>query len=640
MPASIFLRDNFFVIKLRDTVQEPGSIKRRRIARVLTWGFATILGVNLLVLVSAFFSQQSLRTTQNHFLGEVLPELTRTSEMVEQASRLVHTTQDVVDANTTHELNRAEDDALLLLGSLRSLGATTSVDIQQRLSDVATQLEEILQIQARYVAQRETIRQAIEDIDEILQALEIQIIDLSYANIRSSEYGEINSAMARWPTLFSSLDGDQSEASIQDLRQTLLLQLRRATRTLGKQGTPETSDALLALMEQVYNESGVVAAALRAAKLSAARDQALARMRGITTQLGTRLLDEEQTLTSQAGVESSNLQRRAITTQTLLVVLGLVSVAVAVVFVVKFVRAGVAIPLLNLAERTDRLARGEHIEHADSRYHEFHQIERALDVFAENAEELRIAKREVEQKNTNLRRAVEDLERFSYAVSHDLRSPLRGIRTLASFIEEDLPDPPEDIAKNLQRIQERTTNLEHMLEDLLSYSRHADVENSLEKITLAETVRDQLSLLEFSEHVTLELDLSVCEISVPKVAFEQVLRNLLDNAIKHHPSVRDLSGAEPAADKPILINVRSVRADNRVLVEVSDNGEGVPADYMQKMQGLFQTMGAKNGSRKSSGLGLALVSRIASQMGGALSMRGNEQGGLCVSISLPGEMAA
>jgi signal transduction histidine kinase len=196
-----------------------------------------------------------------------------------------------------------------------------------------------------------------------------------------------------------------------------------------------------------------------------------------------------------------------------------------------------------------------------------------------------------------LKRSNEELDQFAHIVSHDMKSPLRGISNVVSWIEEDhKQELSPKVDQYLHIIRERIVRGENLIEGILSYARVGKEE--LEKETL------DLNLLvgEIVENLPADRNMKVEVASLPIVYSEkfllfQVFSNLIGNAIKYN-------------DKEMgLVKVYCEEHLSEYEFFVEDNGIGIAAPYHKKIFTIFQTLSDKDASR-STGVGLAIVKKI------------------------------
>jgi PAS domain S-box-containing protein len=134
-----------------------------------------------------------------------------------------------------------------------------------------------------------------------------------------------------------------------------------------------------------------------------------------------------------------------------------------------------------------------------------------------------------------LRQANANLEEFSYAVSHDLKSPLRGISDLVEWIVEDLGGAePQEVSRNLGRIRDRINRLEMVIDDLLAYARAGTAFTDAVHVDLEDLLAGVLELLPRPPGFSVSLQIKARPFVTNKAPLESVLRNLINNAIKHH----------------------------------------------------------------------------------------------------------
>ncbi|MEO8722132.1 MAG: PAS domain-containing sensor histidine kinase [Sphingobium sp.] len=214
-----------------------------------------------------------------------------------------------------------------------------------------------------------------------------------------------------------------------------------------------------------------------------------------------------------------------------------------------------------------------------------------------------------------LREASAQLEEFTHVASHDLRSPVRGIANLIEFIGEDYgEEAPEPVRRNLQRMADRIGGMERLIDDLLTYARAGRRVAQVETIDLGTIVREVIELQAPDDSVSINISLPDETFEGARTPLTTVIRNLLSNAIKHHDR----------AEKNI--NIRAHMAGNHCILDVTDDGPGIPQAAQKRAFRLFQTLSTSE--RKGTGLGLAVVQRLVEGHGGTitLSSRDGERG--------------
>ena len=206
-----------------------------------------------------------------------------------------------------------------------------------------------------------------------------------------------------------------------------------------------------------------------------------------------------------------------------------------------------------------------------------------------------------------LRQANANLEEFSYVASHDLRSPLRGIADLVEWIGDDLGEHPlPEVRRNLDRVSQRIRRMDRLMDDLLSYARAGRAATEYTLVDLGRLVQGILEMQPLPERMRLQLSLDVEPFLATGTPLETALRNLLGNAAKHH-------------DRPDgCIRVSARHDDSYCVIDVVDDGPGVPAAAHERIFKLFQT--ATAAERGGSGFGLALTKRLVEVHGGRVEV--------------------
>lgn len=218
--------------------------------------------------------------------------------------------------------------------------------------------------------------------------------------------------------------------------------------------------------------------------------------------------------------------------------------------------------------------------------------------------ELHNAERALQERTRELSRSNHDLEQFAYVASHDLKAPLRAIDVLVGWLREDLAGLDQGkVQENLGLLAQRTARLHRLLDDLLAYSRAGRGNAAATMVDTARMVQDIAVLLAPPPTMRIEADASLPVIGTPATPLEQVLRNLVNNAIKHHPTG---SG---------LVRVSAWQRDGEVEFAVEDDGAGIPPEFAGQVFQMFQKFSQRD-EVEGSGMGLAIVRRIVEGQGG------------------------
>lgn len=210
----------------------------------------------------------------------------------------------------------------------------------------------------------------------------------------------------------------------------------------------------------------------------------------------------------------------------------------------------------------------------------------------------------LERKSAELLRSNTELEQFAYVASHDLKAPLRAVEMLVDWIAEDLGGYEKgDVQENLGLLRKRANRLHRLLDDLLAYSRAGRRPGDISDVNTHEMVQDLFVLLAPSSGMQLTADASLPVIRAYQAPLEQVLRNLIQNAIKHHPTGTG------------CVRVSAADTGDEVLFAVEDDGAGIAAEFVARVFDMFQTLKPRD-EVEGSGMGLAIVKRLVEWQGG------------------------
>lgn len=213
------------------------------------------------------------------------------------------------------------------------------------------------------------------------------------------------------------------------------------------------------------------------------------------------------------------------------------------------------------------------------------------------------------ERTAQLESANKDLEAFAYSVSHDLRAPLRAINGFSHIVAESFSDQlPEKAIQYLTLVQNNANKMDHLIEDLLAFSRlgHQPLrKKTILPAALAREVLADLLTEESGRQVDIALDeLPPCE--ADPALLRQVFVNLISNALKYT--------RRQAAPR---IQIGYQQSENETVYFVADNGIGFDMKYANKLFGVFQRLHNAE-DYEGTGVGLANVQRIIARHGGRI----------------------
>ena len=240
------------------------------------------------------------------------------------------------------------------------------------------------------------------------------------------------------------------------------------------------------------------------------------------------------------------------------------------------------------------------------------------------AEEL---EQRVQERTRELEAANRELEAFTYTVSHDLKSPLRGIEGFARALAEDYADRLDDSGRRyLATIQTSASRMGQLIDDLLRYSRierRAVDRRPVALEPLLDLLCEELAGDLQSRGLAVTQELAVPEVPAEREGLREALANLLSNAVKFTP---DHGGP---------ISVRSSRDGDSIVITVADRGIGFDMKYHDRIFGMFERLHRQE-EYPGTGVGLAIVRRVAERHGGRAWAESEPGKGSLFHLALPG----
>jgi light-regulated signal transduction histidine kinase (bacteriophytochrome) len=233
---------------------------------------------------------------------------------------------------------------------------------------------------------------------------------------------------------------------------------------------------------------------------------------------------------------------------------------------------------------------------------------------------------EVEKKAKELERINHELEQFAYVASHDLQEPLRMISEFLKIFEKKYADVVDEKGKTyIHYAIEGSLRMKKIILDLLEFSRVGKTKSALEEVDVEELFNN-LKLLYVGKIENLKAEVRLVnpiKVLTWKSPLEQVLMNLLDNALKYAKS-----------DVSPKIELRMEEQENQWLFHFTDNGIGISPQYFDRIFIIFQRLHTKE-EYEGSGMGLAIIKKIIENIGGRIWVESEPEVGTCFHFSLP-----
>ncbi len=206
---------------------------------------------------------------------------------------------------------------------------------------------------------------------------------------------------------------------------------------------------------------------------------------------------------------------------------------------------------------------------------------------------------EIENQAAALAKANAKLEQFSYIVSHDLKAPLRTIASYVDIIEADYGQEfNQELSGLFSTVKAGANRMNGLVSSILEYSSAGEGSYENTSFPLTKLLGEVVELIDVPENFTLSYDNNLPTIHGSYVQLEQVLANLIGNAIKYHDK-----------DKGLIEVKVSPQNTGFLKIEVSDDGPGIKPKYQSKV---FEMFGSANEVSRvdSTGIGLAIVSKL------------------------------
>jgi PAS domain S-box-containing protein len=239
-------------------------------------------------------------------------------------------------------------------------------------------------------------------------------------------------------------------------------------------------------------------------------------------------------------------------------------------------------------------------------------------------ETLRLAQFQLAEQLVETRQINEELSQYAYAVTHDLKAPLRAIRNYADFLYEDLADTlTGDQKEYLKGLKRAVDQGDALISDLLNFSRIGRVALVKQAADVPGIVHEIRSLLDLPPGVEIEVQPQWPEVWADHTLLKQILQNLIVNGIKFNQRKlkRIEIGWQPGPDARLEIFVR-------------DNGIGIKPEYRDQVFKIFRRLHTDS-EYEGTGIGLAIVQKAAQKLGGSVRLESTAGEGSTFYVNLP-----
>lgn len=234
--------------------------------------------------------------------------------------------------------------------------------------------------------------------------------------------------------------------------------------------------------------------------------------------------------------------------------------------------------------------------------------------------------KQLHDKNTALEKTNQELDRFVYSASHDLKAPLASIKGLLNLANMEKEAIPSSISTYLVMMKERVNRLNIFIRDILDYSRNSRLDVTAETVNISQLVDEifpTINYLENTDKVKLIANIAPSiSVKTDKDRLFRVLINLVSNAIKYSDLTREKS----------IVTISAIVNSSTLTVAVEDNGIGIEKESEQKIFDMFY-----RGTQvaEGSGLGLYISREMIHKVGGTLEVKSELGVGSTFSIRIP-----
>ena len=220
----------------------------------------------------------------------------------------------------------------------------------------------------------------------------------------------------------------------------------------------------------------------------------------------------------------------------------------------------------------------------------------------------------------SLAKSNKELEDYAQIVSHDLKSPLRSMHSLISWIKEDNVKAFSDqTLQYLSMMENKVEKMDHLIEGILTYSKIDKEEMAVEKVNTQLIIESIIEIIHIPQHITVTIANQLPVINADRYRIQQLFQNIIGNAVNY-------------IERPIgLVEISSEELEDCYVFSIKDNGVGIARKNHEK---IFNTFQSYTTSEHSTGLGLSIVKKIIETYKGKIWIESEEGVGTTFFIKL------
>jgi light-regulated signal transduction histidine kinase (bacteriophytochrome) len=231
--------------------------------------------------------------------------------------------------------------------------------------------------------------------------------------------------------------------------------------------------------------------------------------------------------------------------------------------------------------------------------------------------------RDLESTISELKRANKELQEFAYITAHDLKTPLRGIGTLADWLSTDYTDKfDEQGQKQMKLLAERAKRADKLVDSILRYSSAGHTKEEQNQVDFNTVLPEIIHEIDPPENIEITIENELPVLMSRKTHIRQVFYNLLSNAVKHMDKEKG------------QIKVGCTEEGDFWKFSITDNGPGIDEKYFKKIFKIFQTLSPPD-ETNSTGIGLSIAKKIVKMNGGKIWVESNPSQGSTFFFTLP-----
>lgn len=239
---------------------------------------------------------------------------------------------------------------------------------------------------------------------------------------------------------------------------------------------------------------------------------------------------------------------------------------------------------------------------------------------------IRSANADLSKRSEELTQTNEELSQFTYAVSHDLKAPMRAIHSYSDWLAQDLDNTLDGDQKDyLDGLREAVCQAEALIEDLLELSRIGRRETPVETIPLTDFFKRLTKRMNFGADIEVEIAPDLPTLENSPVLLTQIFQNLILNAVTYNQS------------QPKRVEIGCRAKDTAHEISLRDNGIGINPEFHQRIFQIFQRLHTRE-EFEGTGVGLAIVKKAVQHLGGKVRIESELDHGSTFFVTLPHEV--